>query len=90
MKRHILKSNGDAPAPEVSYVVPTKRQFHKDRHDKGITWKQVYGTKKCVVCKKHFEENDEYVIANFSVKKFGCRHKTCIPKEPKPLKVNGK
>lgn len=61
------------------YRIPTKKGYAKTRIDKGKTWKDIYGNKKCFLCKKHFEELDIYMFVGNDTRK--CQHLNC--KNPK-------
>ena len=46
------------------YRVPLRRVYNK-MHIKGdATWDVVYGKKKCLLCKQHFQEGDPYTVTN--------------------------
>jgi hypothetical protein len=62
------------------YRVPTKKGYLKTRIDKGKAWKDLYGKKKCVKCKKYFGESELYTTIGNDPSKFqhvDCKH----PKE---------
>ena len=90
--RRIIKPTNVSTEDHV-YVVPTRKDYMKNRVNKLASWDDLYGKKKCYVCGEHFEEGDEY-IAEASVKKRKrwvqlCRHASCDPANP-PKKRRGR
>jgi hypothetical protein len=62
------------------YRVPTKKGYVKTRIDKGKAWKDLYGKKKCVNCKKYFAELELYTFVGndpYHFQHVDCKH----PKE---------
>jgi hypothetical protein len=58
------------------YRVPLKKVFAKNKVDKNSTWQTVYGNKRCVRCKRHFEEGDAYRVVS-NIPKMICKHVEC-------------
>ena len=45
------------------YRVPTKKVFKKNHPVEGDpTWQDIYGSSKCMTCKKPFREGDTYIV----------------------------
>ena len=47
-----------------TYRVPLRKVFKKkfNRLDGDATWNEIYGSKKCLKCKKSFQEGDAYTV----------------------------
>lgn len=44
------------------YRIPIRTVFNRKRSDKTASWKQVYGGKKCLICRQEFKEGDAYTV----------------------------
>lgn len=52
-------SRPDVPIVRT-YRVPTRKVYNRIRIDENLSWNDVYGNKRCFVCKKKFKEKDAY------------------------------
>jgi len=46
------------------YRIPKKSWFNKKQVNGDPKWKDIYGKKKCFVCKEHFQEGEAYKATN--------------------------
>jgi len=46
------------------YRVPLRRVFRKTHMPGDPSWDDIYGHKKCVICRKHFSEGQPYRTNN--------------------------
>jgi hypothetical protein len=44
------------------YRVPLKRVYKKKHTESDASWHEIYGSHKCLVCRKHFLEGETYVV----------------------------
>jgi hypothetical protein len=71
--------------PDQVYTVPTKGSYKTNRANKTMSWENVYGNKKCFVCRQPMAEGDRYV-ASLQIKHkrstLVVRHEDCDPLNP--------
>jgi len=44
------------------YRIPLKKVYRKNHKKEDTSWDEVYGSVKCLKCKKHFKEGETYIV----------------------------